>query len=205
MKRFLILSATSLLTLALAGGREPMPMNMDHSAHAGMPMTGMTMPGMSMNMQAMNARDLAALKPLKGRAFDIKFAQLMIDHHQMALHMAQYVLKYGQDAWVKQDAQQVMTVQQKEIDLMVGWLKGWGAPLPMSQTHQVNMTMPRMTGSADRWYVTEMIPHHQGAVDMANLALKQSKNPELIRLATAISRDQTDGIKLYREWLKTIK
>ena len=40
-------------------------------------------------MDAMNKQMVTALKPLKGRAFDIKFAQLMMDHHQMALDMAQ--------------------------------------------------------------------------------------------------------------------
>lgn len=54
----------------------------------------------------------------------------------------------------------------------------------------------------DQHFIIMMIPHHQGAVDMANLALNQAKNPELKKLATAIKTAQTKEINEMKDWYK---
>ena len=59
-----------------------------------------------------------------------------------------------------------------------------------------------MGQQADRHFITMMIPHHEGAVKMANLALKLSKRPEIKKLAEAIKRDQTREIDQMRAWYK---
>ena len=46
-----------------------------------------------------------------------------------------------------------------------------------------------------------MIPHHQGAVDMARALLAHSKDPELRNLAQAILVEQANEIALMRAWL----
>jgi uncharacterized protein (DUF305 family) len=43
-----------------------------------------------------------------------------------------------------------------------------------------------LTGSADRDFVAGMIPHHQGAIDMANIVLQFGTDPEIKALATGI-------------------
>jgi uncharacterized protein (DUF305 family) len=63
--------------------------------------------------------------------------------------------------------------------------------------------MMMMTGEiADRHFIEMMIPHHDGAVKMADLALKRSKNADVRQLATAIKRDQTLEIAQMRTWYK---
>ena len=42
------------------------------------------------------------------------------------------------------------------------------------------------TGDADKDFVNMMLPHHQGAVDMAKVELKYGKDPMLHELATSI-------------------
>lgn len=71
---------------------------------------------------------------------------------------------------------------------------------------RTNQGMPNhmmMSGEfADRHFIEMMIPHHDGAVKMADLALKRSKNADVLKLAEAIKRDQTLEIAQMRAWYK---
>ena len=54
---------------------------------------------------------------------DIDFARLMIPHHQAAIDMAKTQLLYGKDPQMRRLAQEIITDQQLEIELMQRWLK----------------------------------------------------------------------------------
>ena len=54
---------------------------------------------------------------------------------------------------------------------------------------------------ADIMFLQMMIPHHQQAVDISNLALKTSKDSELLALATTIRDAQTAEIAQMKQWL----
>ena len=54
---------------------------------------------------------------------------------------------------------------------------------------------------ADTMFLQMMIPHHQQAVDISNLALKSSTDPELIDLAKTIITGQSAEIKEMKMWL----
>jgi uncharacterized protein (DUF305 family) len=58
------------------------------------------------------------------------------------------------------------------------------------------------TGDPDRDFVTMMIPHHQGAIDMAKAILLYGKDPQVRRLAQEIITDQQSEIQLMQLWLK---
>jgi len=54
---------------------------------------------------------------------DLNFVNLMLPHHQAAIDMAKTQLKYGTDPQMRRLAQEIVTDQQSEIELMRLWLK----------------------------------------------------------------------------------
>ncbi len=60
------------------------------------------------------------------------------------------------------------------------------------------------TGNPDRDFVAMMIPHHQGAIDMAKLELQFGKNPVLRRLAQGIIVQQLQEIEVMQRELRQL-
>ena len=71
----------------------------------------------------------------------------------------------------------------------------------MSVMHRDMHNAP-LTGDHDHDFVTMMIPHHQGAIDMAKALLLYGKDPQMRRLAQEIVTDQQSEIQLMQLWLK---
>lgn len=67
------------------------------------------------------------------------------------------------------------------------------------QTMNADMNV-EYTGNPDRDFVAVMIPHHQGAMDMARVELHYGNDPELRRLARQIVASQQKEIALMRRW-----
>ena len=54
---------------------------------------------------------------------DVDFVRLMLSHHEAAIEMAKTQLAYGKDPQMRRLAQEIITDQQSEIELMQLWLK----------------------------------------------------------------------------------
>jgi uncharacterized protein (DUF305 family) len=68
------------------------------------------------------------------------------------------------------------------------------------QKMQKDMAAAPMTGDADHDFVNMMIPHHQGAIDMARAELQHGKDPMLRRLAQSIIAAQEKEIMEMSQW-----
>ena len=83
------------------------------------------------------------------------------------------------------------------------------APAPTAKTefanemnaamdHMMDSMQVRATGDVDRDFAAMMIPHHQGAMDMAVAELRYGTNPQLKRIAQEIIVDQQQEIAAMR-------
>ena len=165
-------------------------------------------------------KSMGALEKTTGKKFDIYWMSQMIAHHNIAVDMANFVLKNGKDANVKIAAQSIVRTQSLEVKQMTGWLKSWynAKPdvaqmklmvtdmQPMVDASQGKMPGHDMAmGNPDKNFLENMIPHHQSAVDMAKLALKKALRPELKTFSQGVIDVQSKEITQYQTWLKTMK
>ena len=74
-------------------------------------------------------------------------------------------------------------------------------PALFSQNKSVQTKI--MASRVDNHFIEQMIPHHEGAIDMAKVALEKAKHPELKTLAQNIIAAQTKEIGDMKGWYKT--
>jgi uncharacterized protein (DUF305 family) len=74
-----------------------------------------------------------------------------------------------------------------------------GYKAAMDKMHAAMMV--EYTGDADIDFVQGMIPHHQGAIDMAKVVLANGKDPEIRKLAEGVVKAQEAEIKEMQAWL----
>ena len=155
---------------------------------------------------------------------DVKFVRAMIPHHRQAIEMAQLAEKRAADPQVKKLAEQIEAAQGPEIKTMQGWLKSWGQPMKTNQGGSGSMdhggsgsmdhggSVGGMAGmmatgdmkqlrtakgaAFDEAFLTMMIEHHKGAIDMASTEEQQGRNRQAVTLAERIQQDQSAEIEL---------
>lgn len=141
---------------------------------------------------------------------DVDFARGMVPHHQGAVEMAKAVLMYGKDADLKALAERIIIAQEQEILQMSHWLstKGSGkihaygskdasiAAYNKAMEAMHHGMMVNYTGNADLDFINGMIPHHQGAIDMAHIQLKYGKDAWLNELSDNIITGQSSEIAM---------
>jgi uncharacterized protein (DUF305 family) len=124
----------ALWGLPNTSGRAPMFWMGGLPASSSMPdMAGMTMdagPGTLMPGMATDA-EMARLRSLSGKAWDVDFLRLMIRHHQGGLKMAEYAAQNAQEPAVRQLAESMALTQTAEVHTMAQLLaERGGTPLP---------------------------------------------------------------------------
>ncbi len=157
----------------------------------------------------------------KDAEFDLRFIDGMMLHHQGAINMAEAALQNSQRPEVKELAQNIIAAQEGEIAKMQQWRQAWypdasaepvmydagmGHSMMMSDEMQSGMRMDGDLGKADDEFdlrfINGMIPHHDGALVMAQQALKNSDRPEIQQLSNDILRTQEAEIDLMKQWKK---
>lgn len=142
--------------------------------------------------------------------FDVDFANIMVEHHQGALDMAQVELSQGKDETMKAKAQEILTKQKKEqLDLRdfvqsykpSGMKHGEGDLMKGMSKMMDKMKSMQMSGDVDKDFATMMTSHHQDGIDMAKMELKNGMSAELKKMAQKGLDDQQKDIKEFQQWL----
>lgn len=136
---------------------------------------------------------------------DLNFVQMMVPHHQQAVEMSALAIDRTTNPVVLDLAERIGTAQGPEIDQMLSMLVRWGV---MSEGDHSDHEMPGMIDAEtmkalrdakdadfDRLFLTSMIAHHQGAIDMAQDPLENGEDPELKALLDEIVTAQSAEIK----------
>lgn len=163
------------------------------------------LPGMD-QMQAGMQQDIAQLKPLSGKEFEIAFMEKMLMHHQSAIEMAQMVPSRATHPELIKMAQDIVTAQQQEVTEMRGWLKSWYGVAnptmqPMPGMDQMMPAMMAMKGADfEQAFMMMMSMHHEGAIGMAGLIPGRTTRPELLTLSKNIIASQQKEVDQMRQW-----
>jgi len=152
---------------------------------------------------------------------DVQFATDMIPHHAQALEMVNLTIGRDLTPEVQELADQIMAAQTPEVEQMTAWLREWDQPVPeTSLDHSgdgmgdMDMGMPGMVSMEDMaaleeapeaefepTFLTLMIGHHEGAIEMAEAELADGQNAEAKQLAEEIIDAQQREIEQMTELL----
>lgn len=145
----------------------------------------------------------------------LQFIDTMIVHHQGAVDMSKLAETRAAAPELTKFAAAVIADQEREIAELKRWRKDWfddDAPainmempgMKMSVSHGADVDLTRLSGKDfDLEYVRQMIPHHEGAIEMSKAFLsnpKAASKIELKKLADSIIKAQEGEIVLLKEW-----
>ena len=150
---------------------------------------------------------------------DVHFMQMMIGHHAQAIVMSEMAEERGASEPLLRLAQKIDISQRDEIALMANWLAGRDQEVPDSAAIAA-MWMPGMLtpeemdelaaargAEFDRLFLSFMIMHHEGALDMVDELFESpgsAQDPDLFRFVTDVSADQGDEIFVMQRMLDTL-
>lgn len=151
---------------------------------------------------------------------DVRFMQNMIGHHAQAIRMAAFAPSHGASEKVRQLAQKIDISQRDEIDMMKQWLSDRHQIAP-TDTQSHAMMMPGMLNPEqlaqldaargpefDRLFLSYMIRHHEGALQMVEELFKSpgaGQDSDIFRFATDVDADQRDEIFVMQKLLDAIR
>ncbi|WP_157987595.1 DUF305 domain-containing protein [Jiangella endophytica] len=150
-------------------------------------------------------------------AVDVCFVRMMIPHHEQAVAMSDLLLaKPGVEERGRRFAEFVRAAQSREVETMRRWLDAWGSAAPAGAAHGAGHAADAATPGCDHsgpmpgllpadsiealrvadgpaaqlLYLRLMIPHHEGAVEMAYDEIAAGSNVYAISVAKHVVQDQ---------------
>lgn len=147
---------------------------------------------------------------------DVSFAQMMIPHHEQAVEMSDVILATtGIDTRVVELAEQIKAAQAPEIKQLTDWLAEWNAPTDpmagmdhgmdgMMSAEDMDALAAAEGTEASRLFLEQMIVHHEGAIEMAEVELSSGENAGAVAMADAIVSTQGDEIARMKEILGSL-
>jgi uncharacterized protein (DUF305 family) len=158
--------------------------------------------------------------PAGSAEIDQMFIDMMVPHHEGAVAMAQTALERSQRSEIQEMANAIIASQEEEIGQMKAWRQEWygsSETPPMSQMPMIQ-EMPGMSMGHvmdmqadvdalraapepfDLAFIDAMIPHHQSAIDAAQMVLNAAVHPEMSEMARQVIAEQQKEIEQMQAW-----
>lgn len=141
------------------------------------------------------------------------FIRQMLPHHEAAIEMSENLLRYTTDLALQRIAQNIITEQTRSIEAMrrIQRVCANTENTPQSAARYAQcvsgivenmlsaMESAPSANSIDLDFISEMLPHHEGAIRMSRLALRFSLCPGLVPILNDIISSQSRGVRELRE------
>lgn len=143
----------------------------------------------------------------------VNFIRCMIPHHQAAIYMCENLLKYTNYQPLEEIAHNIIKTQTRGIEQMREIIRttcGYNNSkkdiccytneyLVITRNMIYRMKNSPRCANINLNFVGEMIPHHEGAIEMCNNLLKYCIDPRLKVVAESIIQEQTNGVRQLKE------
>lgn len=143
----------------------------------------------------------------------LDFINCMIPHHEAAIYMCENLLKYTNYPPLQEIAKNIITTQTRGIEQMKEISRT--TPCIYNARRDVNCYMKKYLSITKEMickmknsprcmninlnFVNEMIPHHEGAIEMCNNLLKYCIDSRLRNVAENIIEEQSEGVRQLEE------
>lgn len=140
-------------------------------------------------------------------SYEVDFLKNMIDHHTMAVMMAQTCLDKAVHEDLVSLCQSIIESQSAQIDEMQSWLQQWyGISYEPQLSNGQMQSMQRMENFTGAQYeirfMQSMIRHHWAAVRESETCLDNAEHGELLTLCQTIGQTQLAEIDQMQTWLQ---
>jgi len=138
--------------------------------------------------------------------YEVTFLKSMIDHHAMAVEMAELCMTRAIHEELRSMCEQIAAAQTREIQQMQSWLQDWyGITYEPQMTRQEMREMEQLSSLSgadfEVAFMEMMIRHHMGAIREASKCVESAEHEELRTLCENIITTQAAEIEQMRTWL----
>ncbi len=144
-----------------------------------------------------------------GEYSDRAFIDAMVPHHEGAVDMAQVALKRAEHPEISNLAEEIISAQRAEVELF-GKIREreYGSAESTMEMNEQDMEAMGMSDTQklaqadpfDKAFIDEMIPHHESAIAMAEVARQRTQDPEIREIAVGIVSAQNQEIEQMQQW-----
>ena len=161
----------------------------------------------------MSSEDMAAMSremvTPNGEYSDRAFIDAMVPHHEGAVEMARVALKRAEHPEIRNLAEEIISAQRSEIELF-GEIREreYGSAESTMEMNEMDMEAMGMSDPEelaqadpfDKAFIDAMIPHHESAIAMAEVARRETNDPEIREIAGDIVSAQEREIEQMKQW-----
>jgi len=139
--------------------------------------------------------------------YEMRFLKQMIDHHHMAVMMAEMCLEKASHEELKSACATMIADQQQEIDKMHRWLREWYGLMHEPVMSPADLKRMELLGQLDAAafevaFMRAMVKHHWEAVVKSVHCVGQAYHEELSDLCESIATKQIEEIVQLKVWLR---